>query len=102
MNMAGVDALETAYLRAKESEGGALGDVAALGEIADRIIGMVDKGAAIDARNRAERAQAFGRTVTVKIKFCDFRLITRIRSQPGVVADHASLRPSRSTQYIPG
>ncbi|WP_342634254.1 toxic anion resistance protein [Lichenibacterium minor] len=58
MNMAGIDALESAYLRAKDSEGGSLGEVAALGEIADRIIGMVDKGAAIDARNRAERAQA--------------------------------------------
>jgi uncharacterized protein YaaN involved in tellurite resistance len=58
MNAAGIEALETAYLRAKESEGGSLGDVAALGEIADRIVGMIDKGAAIDARNRAERAQA--------------------------------------------
>lgn len=58
MNKAGIDALETAYLRAKESEGGALAEVAAMGEIADRIIGMVDRGSAIDARNRAERAQA--------------------------------------------
>ncbi|WP_237477249.1 toxic anion resistance protein [Lichenibacterium dinghuense] len=58
MNVAGVDALEAAYLRAKESEGGALGEVAAMGEIADRIIGMIDRGAAIDARNRAERAEA--------------------------------------------
>ena len=34
------------------------GEVAAMGEIADRIIGMIDRGAAIDARNRAERAEA--------------------------------------------
>lgn len=58
MNQAGVDALETAYTRAKASEGGALAEIAAMGEIADRIIGMVDKGSAIDARNRAERAEA--------------------------------------------
>ncbi len=29
-----------------------------------------------------EKAQAFGRTITVKIKFCDFRQITRSRSFP--------------------
>lgn len=71
MNAAGIDALETAYLRAKESEGGALGEVAALGEIADRIIGMVDKGAAIDARNRAERAQAQLALESTKQRYVD-------------------------------
>ncbi|WP_174292427.1 DNA polymerase IV, partial [Sphingomonas bacterium] len=39
-----------------------------------------------------EKAKAFGRTVTVKIKFGDFRQITRSRSHPGAVADHAALR----------
>ena len=39
-----------------------------------------------------ERAQAFGRTVTVKIKFGDFRQITRSRSQSGAVADQMTLR----------
>ena len=39
-----------------------------------------------------DQAQAFGRTVTVKIKFGDFRQITRSRSHAGAVADHASLR----------
>ena len=38
-----------------------------------------------------ERAQAFGRTVTVKIKFQDFRQITRSRSQASAVSDRESL-----------
>ena len=39
-----------------------------------------------------EKAQAFGRTVTVKVKFADFRQITRSRSHAGVVSEHAQLR----------
>ena len=38
------------------------------------------------------QAQAFGRTVTVKIKFGDFRQITRSRSHAAPIADNASLR----------
>ncbi|ONF97094.1 DNA polymerase IV [Sphingomonas jeddahensis] len=38
-----------------------------------------------------EKAQAFGRTVTVKIKFQDFRLITRSRSFGGAVNDRTLL-----------
>jgi len=39
-----------------------------------------------------DRAQAFGRTVTVKVKFQDFRIITRSRSHSGLVASHDLLR----------
>jgi hypothetical protein len=39
-----------------------------------------------------EGRQAFGRTVTVKIKFQDFRQITRSRSHQGVVDSHQLLR----------
>jgi DNA polymerase-4 len=39
-----------------------------------------------------ERRQAFGRTVTVKIKFQDFRQITRSRSHQGAVDTHDLLR----------
>lgn len=39
-----------------------------------------------------EKAQAFGRTVTVKVKFADFRQITRSRSHAGVMTQHAQLR----------
>ena len=38
-----------------------------------------------------EKADSFGRTVTVKIKFGDFRQITRSRSFPNPVDSHASL-----------
>ncbi len=39
-----------------------------------------------------EKADAFGRTATVKIKFQDFRQITRSRSLPFAIADQATLR----------
>lgn len=39
-----------------------------------------------------EKAGAFGRTVTVKIKFGDFRQITRRRTLASAIADQSSLR----------
>jgi DNA polymerase-4 len=39
-----------------------------------------------------EKARAFGRTVTVKIKYADFRQATRSRSLPGIVASRNLLR----------
>jgi DNA polymerase-4 len=39
-----------------------------------------------------EKAQAFGRTVTVKVKFTDFRQVTRSRSFPAVIARQDLLR----------
>jgi DNA polymerase-4 len=39
-----------------------------------------------------ERRQAFGRTVTVKIKYADFQKITRSRSEQTVVMTHEHLR----------
>ena len=39
-----------------------------------------------------EKAGAFGRTATVKIKFQDFRQITRSRSLSSAIADQATLR----------
>jgi DNA polymerase-4 len=39
-----------------------------------------------------ETRRAFGRTVTVKVKFGDFQQITRSRSQPGAVATFDNLR----------
>jgi DNA polymerase-4 len=38
------------------------------------------------------KAGAFGRTVAVKVKFADFRQITRSRSHPAVLAEHQQLR----------
>jgi DNA polymerase-4 len=39
-----------------------------------------------------EKARAFGRTVTVKVKFADFHQVTRSRSFTSVVASHEQLR----------
>jgi len=39
-----------------------------------------------------EKADAFGRTVTVKVKFADFQIITRSRSFPSAIAGHEALR----------
>jgi DNA polymerase-4 len=39
-----------------------------------------------------EKAQAFGRTVTVKVKFANFRLITRSRSHASALAAQDALR----------
>jgi DNA polymerase-4 len=39
-----------------------------------------------------EKAQAFGRTVTVKVKFADFRQITRSRSHTAPFTEHGPLR----------
>jgi DNA polymerase IV len=39
-----------------------------------------------------DKAQAFGRTVTVKVKFADFQQITRSRSFPAAIAHHDLLR----------
>src|SRR5690606_22786305 len=38
---------------------------------------------------RIAEAEARGRTVTLKLKFSDFRIITRAKSQPRAVADKA-------------
>jgi len=39
-----------------------------------------------------EKANAFGRTVAVKVNFADFRLVTRSRSFSSVIARHDLLR----------
>ena len=39
-----------------------------------------------------EKARAFGRTVTVKIKYADFRQITRSRTLPAIVTSQETLR----------
>ena len=55
---AGIDMLDKAYTKAKESQSGALAEIAAMGDIADRIVGIIDKGARSTSRTRASRAEA--------------------------------------------
>jgi DNA polymerase IV len=62
-------------------------DLTAPAEIEAGVIAMAD-----DVWAWCERAKAFGRTVTVKVKFADFRQITRSRSFPAAIARHDLLR----------
>ncbi|MCP2936500.1 hypothetical protein NK983_27845, partial [Salmonella enterica subsp. enterica serovar Typhimurium] len=45
-----------------------------------------------DVARWCESRQMFGRTVTVKAKFADFRQVTRSRTLPAAVTDPAVLR----------
>jgi DNA polymerase-4 len=56
-------------------------------EIEAGVLGQAD-----DVWAWCERAQAFGRTVTVKVKYADFQIITRSRTHGGVVCRHEDLR----------
>ncbi|PXA84754.1 DNA polymerase IV [Nostoc sp. 3335mG] len=57
------------------------------GEIEAGVLSQAD-----DVWTWCERAQAFGRTVTVKVKYGDFQQITRSRSFPSLVDSQAALR----------
>lgn len=62
-------------------------DLVEPGEIEAGVLRMAD-----EVWEWCEKAQAFGRTVTVKVKFSDFRQITRSRSQPATIAAQDVLR----------
>jgi DNA polymerase-4 len=62
-------------------------DLAEAAEIEAGVLKMAD-----DVWTWCETTRAFGRTVTVKVKFADFQQITRSRSYPGAVVEHAQLR----------
>ena len=59
-----------------------------------KVLGQAD-----DVWDWCARAQAFGRTVTVKVKYADFRIITRSRTLPAAVATQGDLRAT-SLQLI--
>jgi len=56
-------------------------------EIEAGVLGQAD-----DVWLWCERSQAFGRTVTVKVKYADFQIITRSRSHSRIVDTQADLR----------
>ena len=70
-----------------------LGDDA---EIEAGVLGQAD-----DVWRWCDRAQSFGRTVTVKIKFADFRIITRSQTYPHAVASAEMLRAA-ATMLVRG
>ncbi|MCD2322882.1 DNA polymerase IV [Sphingomonas sp. IC-56] len=61
-------------------------DLTEAGEIEAGVLRMAD-----DVWGWCDKAQAFGRTVTVKVKYQDFQQITRSRSYPGVVDSKVAL-----------
>ena len=62
-------------------------DLVADAEIEAGVLGQAD-----EVWRWCEQARAFGRTVTVQVKFTDFRIITRSRTLHAPVAEHAVLR----------
>ena len=62
-------------------------DLTEAAEIEARVLALAD-----DVWAWCEKAQAFGRTVTVKVKFADFHQVTRSRSFSTLVARHDFLR----------
>jgi DNA polymerase IV len=62
-------------------------DLTAPDEIEAGVVAMAD-----DVWAWCEKARAFGRTVTVKVKFADFHQVTRSRSFPTTIASHDLLR----------
>ena len=64
-------------------------DLTESAELEDGVLRMAD-----DVWTWCDGAQAFGRTVTVKVKFADFQQITRSRSFSHGIADRGQLRRS--------
>ena len=64
-------------------------DLTDQGEIEAGVLRMAD-----DVWRWCETRRAFGRTVTVKVKYGDFQQITRSRSQPAVIATQEAFRRS--------
>ena len=62
-------------------------DLTAPADIETGIVAMAN-----DVWDWCEKAKAYGRTVTVKVKFADFRQVTRSRSFPAPIARHDLLR----------
>lgn len=62
-------------------------DLTAAEDIEAGVAAMAD-----EVWNWCEKANAFGRTVTVKVKFADFQTITRSRSLPSAIRRHEALR----------
>ena len=54
----GIDALDMAYTKAKQTQGDMGGDVETLSRISDKLLATLDRGVEIDRENRAKREQA--------------------------------------------
>ncbi len=80
----GADALDDAYTRAKQSQGAGAEDVAALAEIADKLLATIAKGVQLDEENRQKRQAAEQQLDVIKDK-----LIEGLRSNAAEIANRS-------------
>ena len=71
LSQIGITSLETAYLRAKDSQAGDLETIQRLSATADKIVQMMDKGNKIDEENRPKRDEAVKRLGVVRDKLAE-------------------------------
>jgi DNA polymerase-4 len=86
----GIDDRPVVANRARKSSGSETTfarDLTAAEEIEAGVVAMAD-----EVWAWCERVNAFGRTVTVKVKFADFQIITRSHSFPSAIARREALR----------
>jgi len=67
----GADALDQAYLAAKQSQGNGAEDIAVLAATADKLLETIAKGAALSADNRRRQDEAHAQLADVRSKFSD-------------------------------
>ncbi len=84
----GIDALDQAYTRAKQTQGDMGADVELLSRMGDKILATLDRGVEIDRQNREKRAQAVEQLGEVRT-----RLLEGLRTQ----AEH--VRQPQGTEF---
>ena len=67
----GIDALDSAYTKAKTSQGDMADDVASLAQVSDRMIGIINRGLEMDRANRGKRDEAVRQIGDVRAKLLD-------------------------------
>ncbi len=80
----GIDALDQAYTKAKQTQGDMGTDVEQLGRVSEKIMATLDKGSEIDRENRAKREQAVQQLGEVRL-----RLMEGLRTQADQVRQPA-------------
>jgi len=67
----GIDALDSAYTRAKASQGDMAVDVASLAQVSDRMIAIINRGLDMDRANRVKRDDAVQQIGEVRARLLD-------------------------------
>ena len=67
----GIDALDSAYTKAKASQGDMADDLTSLTQVSDRMIGIINRGLEMDRANRGKRDEAVRQIGDMKAKLMD-------------------------------